>query len=61
MKRVKVRNNRLRIHGIRKSESSGEMGFKEKWIKLESLLRRVERLEKREILIVNSVKKVRKN
>ena len=61
MKRVKVRNNQVKIQGIKKSESSGEMGFKEKWIKLESLLRRVERLEKRKILIVNSVKKITKN
>ena len=61
MKRVKVRNNQVKIQGIKKSESSGEMGFKERWIKLESLLRKMERLRKREILIVNSVKKVRKD
>jgi len=61
MERVKVRNNQQIIQGIRKSESSGEIGFVEKWIKLESLLRKMERLRKREILIVNSVKKVRKD
>lgn len=61
MKRVKVRNNEEKIQRIGKSESSDEGNFVERWIKLESLLRKVEKLGKREIWEVNSVKKVRKN